>query len=192
MSDKDESPVSKAGPGLIRARVVLAFDQAPRHSGWAIIDSKTGDVIEGGSEVFSDQGTANDLAEDYCKRVLNRARILYAIEFVVFEDAYLHPAPGMWKYLNQLAELRGRCIAYARETGLPYTSVAPAQWQTWIGIKPGTKGEFIKKTSMQLAKLVLRKGIDASWLTEDAADACHIGRKAWSDRLQNSLLRGVY
>jgi Holliday junction resolvasome RuvABC endonuclease subunit len=167
--------------------IVLGFDQAPQHCGWAAVVSQTGDIIAGGSQKFDAEERPADVAEVYVNNVLEAAMRRYEIVLVALEGTYLNPKA--WKALDGLAELRGRCIRIVNERRLPYRVIAPASWQTWIRIKPGTKSKDCKAASLQVARLCLRPGLNGDWLTEDAADACNIARKAWSE-LQQLALRG--
>lgn len=173
--------------------VLLAFDQAPQHVGWAVIDKNGGDIIAGGSQRFDTIESVvtkpNDVAEIYVRNVILAARDRWELALVAYEGTYLNTKKGMWPVMDQLAELRGRCIRVARELGLSWRVVLPREWQSDLRIQPGTKSKDIKKISLRLAEPFLRRGLPKTWLTEDAADACHIARRALSRFRQETLER---
>lgn len=162
--------------------VILAFDQATRHCGCALIDVHTGLALGGAYDK-----SLRDNREAAAWVAGTVASCTYPIRLVAIEGTYLAPRGKnkdprkdfAFKALDGLAELRGRILALLELRGLEIHVIPPWKWQHDLNLN-FEKSEVVKAWSMKTAAGLLAPGVARDWLVEDSCDAVHIGRCARS------------
>ena len=152
---------------------ILAFDQATKVSGYAVIENGTlseYDCID----LTKTKGTAED-------RINRMAYELWAIidrvhpTLVVLEDVEMI---SNMQAMIMLARLLGRMQGYCVANGIEYKTYIPSAWRRVLGYQ---QGAGIKRADLKQQSIAYAKNITGKELQEDTAEAVAIAHAALKD-----------
>lgn len=157
----------------ISTKRILAFDQATKISGYAVMEN--GKLKEYGNV---DLTKSKCCAEDRIKRM---AYELWAIidrvrpTIVVLEDVEV---VANMRAVIMLARLLGSMQGYCVANGIEYKTYMPSTWRKILGYTQGAgvKREELKQKSVEYAKSVTGENVQ-----EDTAEAVAIAHAAYKD-----------
>lgn len=148
--------------------MILAFDQSPTSTGWALLDGENDEVV-----VYGIIGNEKDLAREGGHRALSMGqKISHIIQVsapsvVVIEDVVLQRSPAVTKELSQL---QGVILGYCAAKNVAFAVLYPTTWRKKLSFKQG-KGVKRKELKEQAKTYVKRHYHIEQELPEDVCDA---------------------
>ena len=122
---------------------IIAFDQSTTATGWAVLEKKTGKIIQYG--VLKPTGETNNRIRQTVKQCLWLVDE-FQVSFVFIEGIYAKLNPRVFEIL---AKLSGTLEITLEEKGYVVNVVKPSEWRKRVGIKNRKRAE-VKKEAIDL------------------------------------------